>query len=184
MDPATGPWKVLRVNSKGALLKHGLTGKTKPVNIKHMRRAYLREDELDLSGAKSTLFYEGEFIVVKIRTGAFRWSLCKLIETNADELKWTVQWYGTETRPRISGNFMPMWREINDETDEETAELCSAKRPDRRGFSYLPFVSTVKVSAFLPPSFEDLNWKRGDIPIKLPSEVRSKLRKTFNKNDW
>ena len=67
----------------------------------------------------------------------------KLIETNADELKWTVRWYGTEDRPRLSGKFAPMWREIDDNTDEETAEVYSVKQPVKHGFSYQPFAGTV-----------------------------------------
>ena len=114
MDPSTGPWKVMRVNSKGALLKHHLTGKTKPVNIRHLKRAYLREDELDMTDSRGTLFYEGDFVIARVKTGVFKWSLCKLIETNADELKWTVRWYGTEDRPRLSGKFAPAaWKDLS-----------------------------------------------------------------------
>jgi len=149
-----------------------------------LRRAYLREDELDFSGAKGTLFYEGDLVIVKLRSGIFKWSLCKLIETNADELKWTVLWLGTDDRPRISGRFAPIWREIDAETDVETAELCAVKRPERPGFIYQPFTGTVKVTSFLPPSFEDPNQRQHGGAFKLPSEVRAKLRKTFNKADW
>ena len=77
-----------------------------------------------------------------------------------------------------------MWREIDDNTDEETAEVYSVKQPVKRGFSYQPFAGTVKVSMFLPPSFTDPFWNSDGYPIKLPMNVRSALRKAFHKTDW
>ena len=163
----SGPWIVRRINSKGSLLKHTITGEEKSANNRHIKKAYIR-DESEVEGP--SCFKVNDFVVIKIFSGQYKWSLAKLLETNADQKLWTARWYGTKGANRLDKEFKPAWYKFQ-MNGAYMGEIYSIDMPKTKGFYFEEIIGAVKAAHFIPESFT----VAAGAKCKLPAPLRATL---------
>jgi len=165
LPKCTGPWKVLRVSSGGALIQHAYSAKKQSVSLRHIRSANVSSAIEENS--QSTAFEAGELIFVKMvgaNASDRKFHMCKLLDSEDGET-WNVQWYNTNCKlgdNLLTAQWLPSW------SNSSGVEKFHAKSPV--GYTATQYV--VHKRRFLPPTFQ-LDKAR------MPAEVRSMLKSKF-----
>ena len=145
-----GPYRVLRVTSRGAKLRHVVTGKEIKRSLRQVRRLHERpgDDSDDEEG--ETNFAAGMLVVVRLhgqpKNAKRKWQVCRLLHTTLDEDAWVVQWYNShDAGPMTKMRYHPCYV-VNDAGDEEFTH-----KPEP-GWKQLQH--TVYKRSFITPSFK------------------------------
>ena len=169
----TGPYHVLRVTTKGALIKHCVTGKTVKSNLRHLRKAYFKTDDGQFDEDGETRFATGQLVVVRLaaaKTAVRKWQVAQLICTTLDEDAWNVHWYNSpDSGNMLDKRYLPVYEDANKK------EHYVRQGTQKAG--WVPMTWKVYKGRFLTPSFQLVHHK-------LPANIKSILRAKFgNKSE-
>ena len=174
MPPCTGPWKVVKHNSKGAWLKHHRTGEQKPASMRHIRKAVVPHHVLQ---ERLSNFAVHDFVVVQLFRSLFKWSVAQLIECTADQDRWLVRWFGTATVKRVDAEFLPVWATYN-EQGTILQEVYATHKPHARGRTYEACTGCVKIKHVIGVAFKIAVGVKCRLPPGTKAELRTKYRAT------
>ena len=164
----SGPYKLLRVTTKGAMVKHKVTGATRNESLRYIKRAYsMAKDDSDNDERDEERYSEGDYVVVRLharKNERRKWQVGKLVHTTPDEEQWILQWCNTESAgSMINAQYKLAWM-LPDGVTERFDDT------QQRGWQ--PVWHAVHKRRFLTPAF---NMRNG----RLPSSIRAILRSKF-----
>ena len=167
----SGVYRVLRISSKGARLKHTTTGVTRNSTMRHLRKAYIRSDDEHYEEQGDMRLSEKQFVVVKLvgipKTAKRKWQVAQLVHTTPDQDAWVVQWLNTSDHgPMLDATYKLAWS--NEDGEEEFS--------DKQKIGFSPLTWTVRKHRFLSVGFQMRNGK-------LPADVKATLRTKFSKSN-
>ena len=166
-----GPFQILRVSTKGALLKHCTTGKESHHTLRQLKPIYLREDDDHFEENGDTIFRSGQLVAVRIKGTLRKWQIAQLLHTTADQDSWEVQWFNTpdKTGPMLDKRYLPAW--LMPSGQESLAEHGKQKE------DWSPITWRAYKRRFVTPQFKLKHFK-------LPQSIKSLLRSKFgNQNE-
>ena len=171
----TGPYHVLRVTTKGAHIKHCVTGNTAKTSLRHLKKIYLRadDDQLQFDEEGQTKFASGQLVVVRLaapKTAVRKWQVAQLLHTTPDQEAWEVHWFNSpESGVMLDKRYLPVYE---DENGKE--HYCKSGTQKTK---WKPLTWRVYKGRFLTPAFKLKN-------SRLPKEIKSILRAKFgNKHE-
>jgi len=164
-------YRVPRISSKGARLKHTTTGVTRNSTMRHLRKAYIRSDDEHYEEQGDMRLSEKQFVVVKLvgipKTAKRKWQVAQLVHTTPDQDAWVVQWLNTSDHgPMLDATYKLAWS--NEDGEEEFS--------DKQKIGFSPLTWTVRKHRFLSVGFQMRNGK-------LPADVKATLRTKFSKSN-
>jgi hypothetical protein len=174
MPPCTGPWKVIKHNSKGAWLKHHRTGEQKPASMRHVRKAIVPHHVLM---ERTCNFLVHDFVVVQLYRSLFKWAVAQLIECTADQDRWIVRWFGTTDAPRVEAKFLPVWAVYNEQGNIMQEQYATLK-PYMRGITYEACTGCIKIKNIIGMAFKIAVGAKCVLPPTNRAELRAKYRST------
>ena len=114
----SGPFKVVQISTKGAVLKNLVTGKTDPISLRHIRKVHVRDGH-DATGAETGIegseYSEGDFVIVKMYPRCDqepKWHVVKLMHITLAGDAWVSQWcnvVGSKASCRCESRFALSW---------------------------------------------------------------------------
>jgi hypothetical protein len=117
----SGPYQVLKITHRGAIIKHGHTGKTTRVSLRLIRRCHIRQDDEYYGAEGEFRLTVGECAIVKMTcasSGDPKWNVAKLMHLTPDEDAWVIQWCNSadvDQLVRMERNaYMPAWEDPRD----------------------------------------------------------------------
>ena len=176
LPKCSGPWKVLKISSKGAYISHVTSGVEKPASLRHLKKVRLTSEQMQQLEDRE--FYHdaevmgqlpGRFVIVSANKIGF--NIGKLVSTLDDYVSWSIQWYnikdaGVTGKSRVGVEYLPCW------TDRDSGnEIRQRVQPANSD----PMLATVKRKRFIGDTF-DMSASR-----KLPSTTCATLRGKFPK---
>ena len=173
----TGPYRVLKINARGAIIEHATTGKTAKSSLRHIRPCIVRRDDAEYDEEGSLKFTAGEFAVVKMYKSSSttdKWQLAKLLHLTPDEDAWVVQWCNTRDADpvnRMDRRFTLVWMKEDGCGNEELLQMNA--KPGWIGMQWV-----VTLHRFLTPSFKLKS--QG----KLPAPIKAIIRSKFESVNW
>ena len=174
MPPCTGPWKVIKHNSKGAWLKHHRTGEQKPASMRHVRKAIVPHHVLM---ERTCNFSVHDFVIVQLYRSLFKWAVAQLIECTADQDRWIVRWFGTTETPRVEAKFLPVWAVYNEQGNIMQEQYATLK-PYMRGITYEACTGCIKIKNIIGMAFKIAVGAKCVLPPTNRAELRAKYRST------
>jgi hypothetical protein len=176
LPKCSGPWKVLKISSKGAYISHVTSGVEKPASLRHLKKVRLTSEQMQQLEDKE-FYHDAEvmgqlpdrFVIVSANKIGF--NIGKLVSTLDDYVSWSIQWYnikdaGVAGKPRIGVEYLPCW------TDRDSGnEIRQRTQPANSD----PMLATVKRKRFIGDAF-DMNASR-----KLPTTTCATLKGKFPK---
>lgn len=168
----TGPYRILKVSTKGAQLKHCVTGGISNSTLRHLRPAYYRTDDDQFDESGQTSFAGGQLVVVRLtsvpKNDVRKWQVARLMHTTADQDAWEIQWYNTPDKsgPMLDKRYMSSW-EVPGKQGEKLVLF------GKQESGWLPVSWRVYKGRFLTPSFKLTKGQR------LPDNIKSILRAKF-----
>ena len=138
LPKCTGPWKVLRVTTRSAELKHVHSGIEKPANLRHLRKCKLTPMQVEKLSNKDQ-WHEAEVLgqvpgaMVIVNTPIIGFNVGKLVRTQDDYVSWTIQWFnikdaGVEGKSRLTNTYLPCW--IDKTSGEEIRSVLQPENSD------------------------------------------------------
>ena len=164
----SGPYRILRISTKGAVLKHKVTGATRKESLRFLKKAYSRaEDDADYGEPDDQRYSEGQYVVVRLharKTARRKWQVGKLVHTTPDEAQWVIQWCNTESGgSMLNARYYPAWLLPDGETE---------KFADNQQTGWQPIWHVVHKRRFITPAFALSGGK-------IPNAIRAVLRSKF-----
>jgi hypothetical protein len=169
-----GPYKVVRVSTRGAQLEHVFTGQEKAASMRHLRRVRVSAEQAAQLLDKEH-FHDAEILgqlpgkMVVIQANTIGFNVGMLESTLDDYVTWTIQWFnivdvGVAGKSRLNLAYLPCW------TDNVSGQETRAKvRPEGSD----PMLYTARRSRIMFDPF-DLT-SQG----KLPSNIKAALKAKF-----
>lgn len=171
----SGPYQILRINGKGAIIKHSHTGKESRVSLRLIRRCHIRQDDSGYSETGGFQLAVNEFVIVKmdhVSEEDPKWHVAKLIHITPDEDAWTIQWCnspGVDQPVRMERDYKPAWE---DPVGAEGKEIYS-NTPQPH---WKPWLHVVTLGRILTPSFRLL---LGKIPGRIKIAIKEKYKEKY-----
>jgi hypothetical protein len=174
----SGPYRVLQITSKGALLKHSTTGKILKSSLGHLRRCLVRRDDEEFEEEGGLKFSSGDYAIVRMfprkRSSDPKWHVAKLLHPTPDEDAWAVQWCnvsGEGPTIRCEQSYKLAWQR---EDEDSSAEIYASNAPP----GCVPITWVAVLSRFITHGFKLL---KGGF---LPPEVKAIIKSKFPAEDW
>jgi hypothetical protein len=173
----TGPYRVLKISSRGALLKHCTTGQQQRSSLRHLRRCEVRRDDEEYETDGALKHAANEYVIVRMtnRSGsASKWNVAKLLHPTPDEDGWVIQWCNTSETgplPRLERRgYQLAWRQNHDGGSREVLAMNAEA-------GWEPFTWVVTLRRLLTPSFKLL--KHGILPDSIKAIIRSSFESKY-----
>jgi hypothetical protein len=163
----SGPYRVLRVSTMGAKIKHMVTGDEVKTSLRQLRPYLISPSDtrLDEDEQGQTAFEAGQLVAVRMKvpkTAVRKWQIVRLLRTDPDQKAWIIQWYSSQDQGNLLNmRYYPVW--VNPEDLDK--EVCRASPPE----GYVPLEWTVYKGRFITPAFK---LKEN----KLPPHIRALIR--------
>jgi hypothetical protein len=171
----TGPYRVLKVSARGAIIKHATTGKVDKSSLRHIRKCIVRRDDEDYEPDGKLQLRSAEYVIVRMYPqgdSGPKWQVARLLHQTPDEDSWVVQWCNTDDDDqsvRIECSFAPAWF-VNEDSDVEVYSLTKKQR-------YVSIEWVVTLQRVLGPSFKLVR-------SKLPAPVKAIIKSRFLSKYW
>ena len=114
-------------------------------------------------------------MVVQLFRSLFKWSVAQLIECTADQDRWLVRWFGTESATRVDAEFLPVWAVYN-EQGNILQEVYAAHKPRASGRTYEACTGCVKIKHVLGMAFKIAVGAKCVLPPGTRAELRAKYQ--------
>ena len=172
----SGPYRVLRVSTRGALIKHATTGQEVKTSLRHLRRCLVRhgDERFDTSG--SLKLTSDDYVIVSMQpekeSSKPKWQVAKLLYPTLDDDIWVIQWCnvpGTGPARRMDGRFKLAWFLEADSEQEVYGSNCPK--------GYLSATWAVKSRRFLTASFK--LEKHGKLPATIKAHIKAKYESKY-----
>ena len=100
--------------TKGALVKHKVTGATRNESLRYIKRAYsMAKDDSDDDERDEERYSEGDYVIVRLharKNDRRKWQVGKLVHTTPDEEQWILQWCNTDsTGSMLNARYRLAW---------------------------------------------------------------------------
>ena len=159
-----GPYKVLKVTSLGARIRHSVTGKELRCTLRQLRPLHFKSADLaKFSEDGETKFSAGQILIVRLMVSKQerrKWLPVKLLHSTMDQDAWEVQWYNTHDQgDMLTARYYLAWEKPNGE------EIYCANAKT----GYRPLQWCVYKGRFITPAFKFQS-------NRLPPAIRALIR--------
>ena len=159
-----GPYKVLKVTSLGARIRHSVTGNELRCSLRQLRPLHFKSADLaKFSEDGETKFSAGQILIVRLmvpKQEKRKWLPVKLLHSTMDQDAWEVQWYNTHDQgDMLTARYHLAWEKSNGE------EIYCANAKT----GYRPLQWCVYKGRFITPAFKFQS-------NRLPPAIRALIR--------
>ena len=176
LPKCSGPWRVIKISSKGAYISHVTSGVKKPASLRYLKKVRLTSAQLEQLEDKE-FYHDAEvmgqlpsrFVIVSANKIGF--NIGKLVSTLDDYVSWSIQWYnvkdaGVVGKSRVGVEYLPCWADRD--SGNQIRQRIQPARSD-------PMLTTVKRRRFIGDAF-DMN-ASGKLPPTTCVALRGKFPK-------